>query len=295
MRRPPSHFAPIRPGREARVTHSRNARAGFPASFRASNGFRENRQQVAPPEGRSELLKRYCSFAQAQRERRVKVADRIGVQAVLLFFEARKERSDVLSVDLSRTFESARFKKTPSQKVEVDPGKADGDAAAITNAIGQTQTFSLTVASLYNQARTRSQLSRLTQTLDQEGVDLIRIFTDDNDPTAEVVEKRDRACFRHAEGLVLTDNEADMVLTIVAAMTNGSGQGWQFSEGCGGIAFHADVEDEDFLNRVKSREIKFENGTAVHAIVRTVQRRTNRTVTDRTVVEVKALLHPQGV
>lgn len=180
------------------------------------------------------------------------------------------------------------------KKVEVDPGKVDGDAAAITNAIGQTQTFSLTVASLYNQARTRSQLSRLTQTLDQEGVDSIRICTDDNDPTAEVVEKRDRAYFRHAEGVVLTDNEADMVLTIVAAMTNGSGQGWQFSEGCGGIAFHADVEDEDFLNRVKSREIKFENGTAVRAIVRTVERRTRRTVTDRTVVEVKELLPPSS-
>lgn len=185
------------------------------------------------------------------------------------------------------------------KKVEVDPGKVDGDAVSVTNAIGQTQTFGLTAASLHNLARTRSQLSRLTQTLDQEGVDSIRISRDDNDPTAEVIEKRDRAYFRHEEGVVLTDNEADMILEIVGAMTNGSGKGWQFSEGCGGIEFHADVEDEDFLNRIKSGEIIFENGTAVRAIVRTVQHLTNktvtdRTVTDRTVVEVKELLPPSS-
>ena len=183
------------------------------------------------------------------------------------------------------------------KKVEVDPGKVDGDEVSVTNAVGQTQTFGLAVASLHNQARTRSQLSRLTQTLDKEGVDSIRISRDDNDPTTEVIEKRDRAYFRHEEGVVLTDNEADMILEIVGAMTNGSGKGWQFSEGYGGIEFHADVEDEDFLNRIKSGEIIFENGTAVRAIVRTVQHLTNktvtdRTVTDRTVVEVKELLHP---
>ncbi|MGN1208905.1 MAG: hypothetical protein ACI4SV_01280 [Duodenibacillus sp.] len=178
------------------------------------------------------------------------------------------------------------------KKVNVDPAKVDGDTVTITNDIGQVNSFGVTVVNIYNQARTRSQLSRLTQTLDQEGADSIRIYTDVEDPTAEIIDKRDRGYFRHAEGVVLTDNEAEVILEVVGPMVNGVGKGWKFSEGGDGIEFTANVEDEDFLNKVKTREVKFENGTAVRAIVRTVQRKIIRTVTDRTIVEVKEVIPP---
>lgn len=69
-------------------------------------------------------------------------------------------------------------------------------------------------------------------------------------------------------------------------------KGWRFSEGQDGIDFVASVEDEDFLGDVKSRKIKFENGTGIRAVLRTVQRKNIRTVTDRTIVEVKEVIPP---
>lgn len=148
------------------------------------------------------------------------------------------------------------------------------------------------VVNIYNQGRTRTQLSRLTQTLDKEGAEFIRIYIDDSDQSPQVITKQDREFFRQEEGIVLTDNEAEVILDIISPMMNGSGKGWRFSEGEDGIEFTANVEDDEFLEKVKSRDIKFENGTAVRAIVRTVQRRSIRTVTDRTIVEVKEVLAP---
>lgn len=180
------------------------------------------------------------------------------------------------------------------KKAEFDSNKVQGGVVAITNDHGEVSNFNVNVVNIYNQARTRTQLSRLTQTLDKEGAEFIRIYTDDNDRSAEVISKKDREFFRREEGIVLTDNEAEVILDIISPMMNGSGKGWRFSEGEDGIEFTANVEDDDFLGKVKSRDIKFENGMAVRAIVRTVQRRNIRTVTDRTIVEVIEVLTPDN-
>lgn len=90
--------------------------------------------------------------------------------------------------------------------------------------------------------------------------------------------------------MVLTDNEAELILNVVGPMMRGSGKGWRFSEGVNGIEFVADVGDEAFLEDVKSRKIAFENGTSIRAVVRTVQRKNMRIVTDRTIVEVREVI-----
>lgn len=179
-------------------------------------------------------------------------------------------------------------------KVKVDPRTVKDDQVEVSNGLGQTQTFNINVINIYNHERTQSQLSRLTQTLDQDGVDSIRLYTDEKDDTGEVITKDDREFFRHEEGIVLTDNEAEVILEVVGPMMNGSGKGWKFSEGDDGIEFTADVEDEDFLQDVRERKIKFENGTTIRAIVRTVQRKNIRTTTDRTIVEVEEVTPASG-
>lgn len=173
------------------------------------------------------------------------------------------------------------------KKVEVDPRNTTGNSVTITNNNGQVNNYNANVVVIYNQSRTRSLLSRLTQTLDQEGVESIRISENDSDETAETISKHDREYFRCEEGVVLTDNETEVILEVVGPMVNGSRKGWKFSEGDDGIEFTATVEDDIFLAKVKSREIKFENGTAIRAIVRTIQRKNIRTVTDRIIVEIK--------
>lgn len=179
------------------------------------------------------------------------------------------------------------------KKVEVSDEPDTNGLVKVTNQIGQVNYFDLSVVNIYNQDRTRSQISRLTQTLDQEGADSIRIGTNDDDETTEVIDKQDREFFRYEEGMVLTDNENEVILEVVGPMVNGSAKGWRFGEGDDGIEFSANVEDAAFPDKVKSREIKFENGTAVRAIVRTVQRKNIRTVTERTVVEVLEVFSPE--
>ena len=159
------------------------------------------------------------------------------------------------------------------KKIEASTEPDEHGDVKVVNQIGQVNYFNAAVINIYNQDRTRSQISRLTQTLDQAGADSIRISTGDDDQTPEVINKQDREFFRYEEGMVLTDNESEVILEVVGPMLDGSSKGWRFSEGDDGVEFSASVEDDDFLGKVKSREIKFENGTAVRAIVRTVQRK----------------------
>ena len=152
--------------------------------------------------------------------------------------------------------------------------------------------FTPLLINMYNQSRTQSLMSRVTQTLGQEGIESIAIFTDSGDTEREIITKRDREYFRRKEGIVLTDNEAEVILEVAGPMTNGSPKGWKFSDGEGGIDFFATVEDDDFLAKVRSREVKFENGTAVRAVLRTTQRKNISTITNRTIVEVKEVFSP---
>lgn len=81
----------------------------------------------------------------------------------------------------------------------------------MTNEAGQVNYFNACVVNLYNQSRTQSLMSRVTQTLDQEGVESIAIFDTSDGETREVITKRDREYFRREEGIVLTGNEAEVI------------------------------------------------------------------------------------
>ena len=162
--------------------------------------------------------------------------------------------------------------------------------ASLSKTRSGTPIFNQCAVTVCNNTRTLDQLSRLTQTLDSDGVDSVKFVADMSEP--QVITRQDRVCFRQEEGLVLTDNEAESILEIVGPKLNGSPKDWTFSEGEDGIEFVADVEDEDFLAAVRDRKIVLENGTNIRAIVRTIQRKKVRTRTDRTIVEVKELFPP---
>ena len=162
--------------------------------------------------------------------------------------------------------------------------------ASLSKTRSGTPIFNQCAVTVCNNTRTLDQLSRLTQTLDSDGVDSVKFVADNSEP--QVITRQDRVYFRQEEGLVLTDNEVESILEIVGPKLNGSPRGWTFSEGGDGVEFVADVEDEDFLAAVRDRKIVLENGTNIRAIVRTVQRKKVRTRTDRTIVEVKELFPP---
>lgn len=161
----------------------------------------------------------------------------------------------------------------------------------VENEAGDTATFNQCIINLYNNSRTSALLSRLTQTLDIEGAEHIKISGENIQP--EIVTRHERRFFRQEEGLVLTDNESESVLEVVGPMLNGSPKGWRFSEGEDGIEFTANVEDEDFLSAVRERKYPLVNGTTILAVIRTVQRKNVRTRTDRVIVEVKEVFQPE--
>ena len=165
--------------------------------------------------------------------------------------------------------------------------------ASLSKTRSGTPIFNQCAVTVCNNTRTMDQLSRLTQTLDSDGVDSVKFVADNSEP--QVITRQDRVYFRQEEGLVLTDNEAESILEIVGPKLNGSPRDWTFSEGEDGIEVVADVEDEDFLAAIRDRKIVLENGTNIRAIVRTIQRKKVRTRTDRTIVEVKELFPPGGV
>ena len=174
---------------------------------------------------------------------------------------------------------------------EKEEQPSDERNVCVENEAGDIAVFNRCVINLYNSSRTGTQLSRLTQTLDMEGADSIKISGENS--RTETIAKSERRFFRQEEGLVLTDNESERVLEVIGPMLNGSPKGWKFSEGEDGMEFIADVEDEDFLSAVKARKYTLVNGTTILAVVRTVQRKNVRTRTDRTVVEVKEVYRPE--
>lgn len=176
---------------------------------------------------------------------------------------------------------------------KVTPVQTAEDGVRVENEAGQVAVFNQCVITVYNNARTREQLSRLTQTLDMDGAESIRLYGEDGEH-AEAVTRQERHYFRREDGLVLTDNEAESVLDVVGARLDGSPDGWTFSEGENGMEFSATVEDEDFLSAVRDRNILLVNGTSLRAIVRTVQRKKVRTRTERTIVEVKEVFPPDA-
>lgn len=191
---------------------------------------------------------------------------------------------------LASLIKCARF--ALGRKLKTDGQTNEKGETKVTNCIGQVNYFDAQVVNIYNQGRTIANISRLSQTLDNEGAESIRIFKGDPDKASEeeTITKQDREYFRQGEGVVLTDSETEVILDIVGPMLNGSPKGWRFSDG--EVEFVANVEDEDYLASVRDGKIKFENGTSIRAVMRTVQRRTIRTVTDRTIVEVKETIPP---
>lgn len=170
--------------------------------------------------------------------------------------------------------------------------KEENGCVTVENEAGEVSIFNQCIINVYNTARTRDRLSRLTQTLDLEGAESIKLIGEG--AVSETVGKQERRYFRQDDGLVLTDNESETMLEVVGPMLNGSPEGWRFSEGEDGIEFTANVEDETFLAEVRERKIILVNGSTIRAIVRTVQRRKVRTRTERTIVEVKEVITPES-
>lgn len=159
-----------------------------------------------------------------------------------------------------------------------------GSEATVENESNDIGAFEKEALRIYGLSKTKIDLSRLTQTLDREGADSVSIGSESGHE--EVITRADRRFFRDEDGEVITDNESQMVLEVTGPRLNGLSDGWTFSEGEDGAEFKAQVEDDDFLQKVRAGDYSFKSGTTILAIVRIVQIRKNRTRTKRSIIQV---------
>ena len=91
----------------------------------------------------------------------------------------------------------------------------------------------------------------------------------------------------------LKDKTSEVLLTVISPMLNGDRTGWRFSEGNGSSEFAADVEDEDFLQTVRTGKLSWTTGTSLLTSMRALQVKTNEGFNaKRTVLQVKKVIQP---
>ena len=91
----------------------------------------------------------------------------------------------------------------------------------------------------------------------------------------------------------LKDKTSEVLLTVISPMLNGDRTGWRFSEGNGSSEFAADVEDEDFLQTVRTGKLSWTTGTTLLTSMRALQVKTNDGFNaKRTVLQVKKVIQP---
>lgn len=91
----------------------------------------------------------------------------------------------------------------------------------------------------------------------------------------------------------LKDKTSEVLLTVISPMLNGDRTGWRFNEGNGSSEFAADVEDEDFLQTVRTGKLSWTTGTSLLTSMRALQVKTNDGFNaKRTVLQVKKVIQP---
>lgn len=166
-----------------------------------------------------------------------------------------------------------------------EPLQNDMYKTTITNCKGQQQVFNNCTVSIYSNNNTAAALDKITSPLSKTGIDNISIACGSQIST---IDKSQRDYFVNDKESVLSDNESIVILEVVSPVLNGASKGWKFWDG--DHEFTADIDDLTFLERVKNKEIIFQNGMQLEVSLRVVQTKHQRLYTERTITEVKRTL-----
>ncbi len=154
----------------------------------------------------------------------------------------------------------------------------------VTNCKGDIKNFNNCTFNIYNTPNVVTNLDNLTSTLDDVGVDTLQFS---NGLSNEEIRKSDRPYFKQNQSKVIKSSETNLILEVITPKLNGDPKNWGFYDGSD---FNASIEDEDFLNDVKEGKITFKNGTQLDVLMRIVQRRGQRLITERTIIEVNDVI-----
>lgn len=167
-----------------------------------------------------------------------------GLIQLIKWLNGRKPTS-VIQVDDHLVVEAALFERTESIEVSLVAGK------------------------LYKSQVVRQSLAKVLKPLEREGIDVFAAGRDGQSET--VIEKDDLVAFTDAaqQADVASDNTVSRVLLQVESAVFKDGNKWRVSNGS--AAFHAAMDDTDFMARIDAGLERFGKGDVLVVDLRQVQ------------------------
>lgn len=165
-----------------------------------------------------------------------------------------------------------------------------------TTEVLESYTVDLVAAKLYQERTVRQSLAKVIKPLEREGVDYFAVI-DASETLVTVITSAEVGAFTSAaeQPDVVSDTTTERVLLQIESAVFRDGNKWRLSDG--GQAFHAEIADAAFLQRVNAGDVRFGKGDMLVADIRQVQTVTdNGLKADRYVVKVhehRAPLQPQ--
>lgn len=155
-----------------------------------------------------------------------------------------------------------------------------------TTEVLESYTVDLVAAKLYQERTVRQSLAKVIKPLERDGVDYFAVI-DASETLVTVITSAEVAAFTSAAAQpdVVSDTTTERVLLQIESAVFRDGNKWRLSDG--GQAFHAEITDPVFLERVNAGDARFGKGDMLVADVRQVQTVTdNGLKADRYVVKV---------
>ena len=151
--------------------------------------------------------------------------------------------------------------RKPKEVKKLDDGKVNISVEGNNNNI----TVNNTVAILYNDPNVRKSFSKVVEPLNKDGIDEFQVHEG-----GEVVERITKAEREYVDGAQASEgfiNDEEYEATYrIEKLSFTDGLTWRFTDG--NVSFGANVQDQEFLDRVSSGQVTFASGDALRLRIR---------------------------
>jgi hypothetical protein len=188
------------------------------------------------------------------------------------------------------------LKEARGQNVARKMVKADAGVVAILDDGTEIEGLSNEVLDLYEDMVVRHSVENMSQILNSDSIASMEFFGNNGDTSSEKWVKEDLPALKAPVSDILLENEAEKILIVSVASVVGEPSGWRFKENADSHDFAADILDESFLKKIKTRELGLRCGDMLRAKLLTQQTRPRRNLkTTYTVLRVVAYIPYEDV
>ena len=192
---------------------------------------------------------------------------------------------DLIQITIWAKGKPIEKKVTPNdQRVAV---KDSDNAVLVSNHDGQQTVINGNVYNYYTNSNIRREMGRIVEPISKGGADKMIISTEpDAQGTLVSVGKAEAVFFDVNQDDDSRESSVELQVEIRTANFDGKPGNWRFFDG--DLEFSAQITDQDFLDKVRTREIPLSSGDQlVVTLVTTQKKQSLKLKTDRLITEVK--------